>query len=81
MTMPDERLRAVNRTRDFLVDILYKNYTGISEELWQEARRCLKHYPGAYDMECAREKAPEVFGDPKIKYTDEPMQVGKIIKD
>ncbi len=63
MTMNYERRNAVNRTRQLLVDILYKNYDNISEELWQEARRCLKHYPGEYDMERAREEAPEIFGD------------------
>ena len=63
MTMNYERRNAVNRTRELLVDILYKKYDNISEELWQEARRCLKHYPGEYDMERAKEEAPEVFGD------------------
>jgi hypothetical protein len=58
-----ERRNAVNRTRQLLVDILYKNYDNISEELWQEARRCLKHYPGEYDMDLAKEQAPEIFGD------------------
>lgn len=63
MTMNYERRNAVNRTRQLLVDILYKNYDNISEDLWQEARRCLKHYPGEYDMERAREEAPEIFGN------------------
>ena len=62
MTMNYERRNAVNRTRELLVDIL-KNKYAVSNNLWEEARACLKHYPGDYDMERASEQAPEVFGD------------------
>jgi hypothetical protein len=56
-----ERRSAVNRTREFLVDILKKQ--DVPDDLWQEARSCLKHFPSEYDMERAAEQAPEIFGD------------------
>lgn len=62
MTMNYERRNAVNRTRELLVEMLNRGYH-ISDDLWQEVRCCLKHYPGDYDMERAAEQAPEVFGD------------------
>lgn len=62
MTMNYERRNAVNRTRQLLTDMLWKKYD-IPEELWQEVKSCIKHYPGEYDMENAAEQAPEVFGD------------------
>lgn len=62
MTMNYERRNAVNRTRELLVDIL-KNKYAVSNNLWEEVRCCLKHYPGDFDMERAAEQAPEIFGD------------------
>ena len=52
MTMPDERYRAVINTRKFLKDILWGEYEEIPQgsEIWERARRCLKHYPGDYHM-------------------------------
>ena len=60
-----ERRRAVNRTRDLLTDILWEKYPEVKSgsELWHEARACLKHYPGEYDMIQAAEQAPEIFGN------------------
>lgn len=63
MTMNYERRNAVNRARELLVDILEEKYGTDSTELWNEARRCLKHFPSDYDMERAAEQAPEIFGD------------------
>lgn len=62
MTMNYERRNAVNRTREFLVEIL-RQPQGLPDDIWQEARSCLKHYPSDYDMERAAEQAPEIFGD------------------
>lgn len=62
MTLNYERRRAVNRTRELLVDIINDKYK-VSPDLWDEARCCLKHYPGSYDMERAAEQSPEVFGE------------------
>ena len=51
--MPDERFRAVQRTQKFLTDILWCKYDEIEEgsPAWDEARRCLKHFPSDYHME------------------------------
>lgn len=65
MTMNYERRNAVNRTRELLVDLLWEKYPEVKRdsELWHEVRACLKHYPGEYDIERAKEQAPEIFGD------------------
>lgn len=65
MTLPSERKNAVNRTRQLLVDMLWEKYPEIKRDsdLWHEIRRCLKHYPGDYDMCEAAEHAPGVFGE------------------
>ena len=65
MTMNYERRNAVNRTRELLVDLLWEKYPEVKRdsELWHEVRACLKHYPGEYYMEQAKEQAPEIFGD------------------
>ena len=62
MTMNYERRNAVNRTRELLIDLLDRGYH-ISDDLWEEVRACLKHYPSEYDLERAAEQAPEIFGD------------------
>lgn len=53
MTMPDERFRAVQRTQKFLNDILWGKYKEIEigSPAWDEARRCLKHFPWDIHME------------------------------
>ena len=61
MTMPDERRHAVNITREFLLELLSDERT--PKKVREEASRCLKHYPGEYYMELAKEQAPEIFGD------------------
>lgn len=65
MTMPYERRKSVERTRDLLAKILSHEYENGENyhDLWHEARSCLKHYPSEYYMDEARELAPEVFGD------------------
>jgi len=62
MTMNYERRNAVNRAGEFLFDIVRKEIA-VSEEVWQEARSILKHFPSEYDLERAAEQAPEIFGD------------------
>lgn len=62
MTMNYERRNAVNRAGEFLFDIVRKEID-VSEEVWQEARSILKHFPSEYDLELAAEQAPEIFGD------------------
>lgn len=61
MTMPEERRRAVNRTREFLLELLRDE--SAPKKVREEASRCLKHYPGNYYMDLAKEQAPQIFGD------------------
>jgi len=65
MTLNYERRNAVNRARELLLDILSGKYPEVTRdsELWHKVRSCLKHYPGEYYMDLAREEAPEIFGD------------------
>ena len=62
--MPSERRSAVNRTREFLVDLMNPKKTPrVPKEIRENAYRCLKHYPSEYDMELAEEQAPDIFGE------------------
>ena len=49
MTMPHERMRSVNQTRDFLAEL--KRNQDLPEAVRAEAHRLLRHYPSAKDME------------------------------
>jgi len=64
MTLPYERRNAVNRTQEFMRDLLDPKKTPrVPRYVREQAYRCLKHYPLEYDMERAAEQAPDVFGD------------------
>ncbi len=64
MTMPNERRHAVNRTRDFLCDLLDPKKTPrVPKSIRDRAYRCIRHYPSEFHMDTAREQAPEVFGE------------------
>jgi hypothetical protein len=60
MTLPDERYRAVMETKKFLLSIL-NTRSGLSKDMKEQARWCLRHYPSEYDMDRASEGAPDVF--------------------
>ncbi|WP_455233333.1 BPSL0761 family protein [Geopseudomonas aromaticivorans] len=49
MTMPHERLRSINQTRDFLASLLRN--PDVPEAVRAEARYLLRHYPGESDMQ------------------------------
>jgi hypothetical protein len=52
MTLPFERLRAVNSTREFLFDLLIPSKTQrVPKEVRDRARSLLRHYPFESDME------------------------------
>lgn len=52
MTLPYERTRAVNATRNFLNDLLSSKKTPrVPKEIRLRASACLRHYPNEYDME------------------------------
>lgn len=59
--MPEERCRAVNQTRDFLIELMNNN--DLPDFVNTRARQLLKHYPSEYCMEEAKEQAPKLFGD------------------
>lgn len=51
MTLPSERRRAIENTRDFLRALLDPKQTpGIPRETRRKAYWCLKHYPTEYEM-------------------------------
>jgi hypothetical protein len=60
MTLPDERYRAVMETKKFLLSIL-NTRSGLSKDMKEQARWCLRHYPSEYDLDRAAEGAPDVF--------------------
>jgi len=64
MTLPCERKNAVDRTREFLTDLLDPKKTPrVPKYVREHAYRCLKHYPMPFEMEEAAEQAPRIFGD------------------
>ena len=63
MTMPDERTRAIRRTREFLQDLLNPAKTkSIPRKIRDRAYVCLRHYPGEGDIAIANVLCPDVFG-------------------
>ena len=59
MTMPDERFRAVVKTREFLQEIL--TTPRVPKNIKDGARWCLRHYPSDWDMQRTALQAPDVF--------------------
>ncbi len=65
MTIPSERTRAVLATKDFLFALLDPKVTPrIPREIRSRASRCLRHYPGTYDLMQAHRGAPGSWGKP-----------------
>jgi hypothetical protein len=67
MTVPFERTRAVNYTRDFLLELIDSSKTPrVPKIIRQRAYSLLRHYPSEFDMEVASSKdstlAYDVFG-------------------
>jgi hypothetical protein len=60
MTLPDERYRSVMETKKFLESIL-NTRSGLSKDMKEQARWCLRHYPSEYDLDRASEGSPEIF--------------------
>jgi hypothetical protein len=60
MTLPDERYRAVIETKKFLESITTTR-SGLSKEMKETARWCLRHYPSEYDLDRVSENSPDVF--------------------
>jgi hypothetical protein len=57
MTVPNERTRAVNATREFLIDLLSREkYPRLRKDIRDRAVSLLKHYPTAFDMHVIADK-------------------------
>lgn len=71
MTMPDERFRAANMAREFLLDLTSSTRTPrVPKDLRQRALGILRHYPSHYDFVVAAQTTPDVFQekmDPLVK--------------
>lgn len=66
MTIASERTRAVNRTREFLSDLLDPSKTPrVPKDIRRRASMLLKHYPCSWDMEMAVAEGSSRFGDDK----------------
>ena len=62
MTLPDERFRAVLRTRELLVNLCNPQHTPrVPKIIRDEARWCLRHYPDHYDMNKTSQTSPDIF--------------------
>ena len=61
MTLPDERYRAVLHTEKFLQRLAGGELTRVPKAVREEARRLLRHYPSAYDLDRLSEAAPHVL--------------------
>lgn len=63
MTTPYERTRAILQTKEFLQDLLSpRACPRVPHAVREEARRLLRHYPGAWEVELAHEAAPHLYG-------------------
>jgi hypothetical protein len=57
MTVPNERTRAVNATREFLIDLLnHEKYPRLPKKVRDRSLSLLKHYPTAFDMHVIADK-------------------------
>lgn len=57
MTLPYERVNAVNRTREFLYSLLDPKQTPrVPKHIRETARSLLKHYPSDLDMNIIADK-------------------------
>jgi hypothetical protein len=62
MTLPFERTRAVNNTREFLFSLLDPKQTPrISSAIREQARSLLRHYPTPLDMDSACSESNKIF--------------------
>ena len=62
MTLPDERYRAIQRTRHFLMSLMDPKETPrVPRSIRGQAYSLLRHYPSDWDLERLAEKAPDVI--------------------
>jgi hypothetical protein len=62
MTIPDERVRTVLHTKDFLEDLCSsETMPGVPDAVRQEARRLPRHYSSRMDLARASRFCPHIF--------------------
>lgn len=73
MTLPSERTRAVNYTREFLYSLIDPRKTPrVPKHIREDASRLLRHYPSQVDMDIISDKEMSLdfplrtFGKPEI---------------
>ncbi len=70
MTLPNERTRSVECTRDFLRALLDPKQTPkVPRKIRDMAYRCLRHFPWDMHIAAAAKKVPDTFGMPE-RYDD-----------
>lgn len=63
MTIPAERSRATKYAQDFMRDLLDPKVTPrVPSGVREMARRILKHFPSAFDLQIAHQNNPELWG-------------------
>ena len=64
MTTPDERTRAIVRTKAFLQELQVKH--AVPEDVREAARALLRHYPTSGQIELAHMALPLFFGSAQL---------------
>jgi hypothetical protein len=85
MTLPDERFRSIQRTEEFLQDLMNPQKTPrIPKEVREQARWCLRHYPSYYNLKQLERAAPDIVQERMeevhrmIKYWEEKKDETKL---
>lgn len=85
MTLPDERYRAVMAAKDFLVRLSFSSeIKRVPLAVRQEARRILRHYPSAFDLDEIERYAPHVVQhemEPLYRMVKEHEMADSVSKD
>ena len=64
MTLPDERYRAIQNTRMFLLELCNPAKTPrVPKSVRETANWCLRHYPTTFDMKSTANRVPDLFAE------------------
>jgi len=77
MTLPQERSRAIEQTRNFLRDLLDPKKTPkIPKAIRTQAYWCLRHFPWDLDINRVAKVCPDIFGE--IKTVDDDFLTSRL---
>ena len=76
MSLPSQHWRAQERTAEFLRALLYGEYKGVSREVREEARACLRHY--ALAVIEIRDMLPAAEAEMRRRYGGDQGDVGPL---